>query len=147
MLGPYPDRATISWGGSILARGGARGEPGSNASAQPGITVRFRGPLGEVDMFGARRRRQERDEFLMVHSKIASIHGDLLRRDGDLLQALSTLTSATDHVSARLESDSALARVLTELVAAREPAAIDLTKERVLGGSVSGDGDASNFSN
>ncbi len=90
-------------------------------------------------MFGARRRRQERDEFLMVHSKIAAIHGDLLRRDEELLQALATLTEATDHVSARLESDSALARVLTELVSAREPAAIDLTKERVLGGSVTGD--------
>ncbi len=89
-------------------------------------------------MFGARRRREERDQFLMMHSKIAAIHGDLLRRDEELLQALSTLTSATDHVSARLESDSALARVLTELVSAREPAAIDLTKERVLGGSVTG---------
>lgn len=89
-------------------------------------------------MFGARRRRQERDEFLMVHSKIAAIHGELLRRDEELLQALSTLTAATDHVSARLESDSAVARVLTELISAREPAAIDLTKERVLGGSVTG---------
>lgn len=96
-------------------------------------------------MFGARRRRQERDEFLMVHSKIAAIHGDLLRRDEELLQALSTLTAATDHVSARLESDSALARVLTELVSAREPAAIDLTKERVLGGSVSIDSGTRNL--
>ncbi len=90
-------------------------------------------------MFGARRRRQERDEFLMVHSKIAAIHGDLLRRDEELLQALSTLTAATEHVNVRLESDSALARVLVELVSAREPTAIDLTKERVLGGSVTGD--------
>ena len=91
-------------------------------------------------MFGARRRREERDQFLMMHSKIAAIHGDLLRRDDELIQALSTLTAATDHVSARLESDSAMARVLTELVSAREPAAIDLTRERVLGGSVSIDG-------
>ena len=89
-------------------------------------------------MFGARRRREERDQFLMMHSKIAAIHGDLLRRDEELLQALSTLVSATDQVSARLESDSAMARVLTELVSAREPVAIDLTKERVLGGSVTG---------
>lgn len=89
-------------------------------------------------MFGARRRREERDQFLMMHSKIAAIHGDLLRRDEELVQALSTLTSATDQVSARLESDSAIARVLTELVSAREPVAIDLTKERVLGGSVTG---------
>lgn len=96
-------------------------------------------------MFGARRRRKERDEFLMVHSKIAAIHGDLLRRDEELLQALSTLTAATDHVNARLESDSALAQVLTELVSAREPAAIDLTKERVLGGSVSIDGGTRNL--
>lgn len=89
-------------------------------------------------MFGARRRREERDQFLMMHSKIAAIHGDLLRRDEELVQALSTLTSATDQVSARLESDSAIARVLTELVSAREPVAIDLTMERVLGGSVTG---------
>lgn len=95
-------------------------------------------------MFGARRRREERDQFLMMHSKIAAIHGDLLRRDEELVQALSTLTSATDQVSARLESDSAIARVLTELVSAREPVAIDLTKERVLGGSVSIDGGTRN---
>ena len=90
-------------------------------------------------MFGARRRREEREQFLMVHSKIAAIHGDLLRRDEELLQALSTLTAAADHVSARLETDSAMAQVLTELVSARESVAIDLTKERVLGGSVTGD--------
>ena len=90
-------------------------------------------------MFGKARRRQERDEFLMMHSKIAAIHGDLLRRDEELISALSTLTVVTHQVGARLESETTLAGVLTELMGAREPHAIDLTRERVLGGSVSGD--------
>ena len=89
-------------------------------------------------MFGiTRRRRQERDEFLMMHSKIAAIHGDLLRRDEELIAALSSLTAATHQVGERLESETTLAGVLSQLMTAREPVAIDLTKERVLGGSVS----------
>jgi hypothetical protein len=73
----------------------------------------------------------------MMHSKIAAIHGDLLRRDEELVAALSNLTAATDQVGARLESDTTLAGVLSELMGAREPRAIDLTRERVLGGSIS----------
>ena len=73
----------------------------------------------------------------MMHSKIAAIHGDLLRRDEELVAALSSLTAATDQVGARLESDTTLAGVLSELMGAREPRAIDLTRQRVLGGSVS----------
>ena len=88
-------------------------------------------------MFGSsRRRRRERDEFLMMHSKIAAIHGDLLRRDEELITALATLTAATHHVEERLQSDTTLAGVLSELVAGRESPALDLTRERVLGGSV-----------
>ncbi len=87
-------------------------------------------------MFGSKRRRRERDEFLMMHSKIAAIHGDLLRRDEELVSALDSLTAATQHVGDRLESDATLAGVLSELLAAREMPAIDLTRERVLGGSV-----------
>lgn len=75
----------------------------------------------------------------MMHSKIASIHGDLLRRDEELLAALTTLTAATNQVGDRLETDASLADVLNRLLAAREIPAIDLTKERVLGGSVSVD--------
>ena len=90
-------------------------------------------------MFGRARRRQERDEFLMMHSKIAAIHGDLLRRDEELISALSTLTVVTHQVGARLVSDTTLAGVLTELMSAREPPSIDLTRERVLGGSVAAD--------
>lgn len=86
-----------------------------------------------------RRRQQERDEFLMMHSKIAAIHGDLLRRDEELLTALSTLTVATNQVGERLETDASLADVLHRMLEARETPAIDLTKERVLGGSVSVD--------
>jgi|GEM_PF-4784892 hypothetical protein len=86
-----------------------------------------------------RRRQQERDEFLMMHSKIAAIHGDLLRRDEELLIALSTLTAATNQVGERLETDASMADVLNRLLVARETPAIDLTKERVLGGSVSGE--------
>ena len=95
-------------------------------------------------MFGARRRREERDEFLMMHSKIAAIHGDLLRRDEELLSALSLLTTATHHVGERLETETTLAKVLNQFLASREQPAIDLTKERVLGGSVSVDGAALN---
>lgn len=73
----------------------------------------------------------------MMHSKIAAIHGDLLRRDEELIAALSGLTAATHQVGSRLESDTTLAGVLSELMGAREPRAIDLTRERVLGGSVS----------
>ena len=73
----------------------------------------------------------------MMHSKIAAIHGDLLRRDEELVAALSSLTAVTHQVDARLESDTTLAGVLSELMGAREPRAIDLTRERVLGGSVS----------
>ena len=88
-------------------------------------------------MFGSgKRRRQERDEFLMMHSKIAAIHGDLLRRDEELVSALSSLTAATNHVGERLEADTTLAGVLSQLLAGRDTPAIDLTKERVLGGSV-----------
>ena len=83
-----------------------------------------------------RRRQQERNEFLMVHSKIAAIHGDLLRRDEELLTALSSLTSATQQVGSRLQTDATLVDVLQQLIATREPRSIDLTKERVLGGSV-----------
>ena len=87
-------------------------------------------------MFGSKRRQRERDEFLMMHSKIAAIHGDLLRRDEELVSALDSLTAATQHVGDRLESDITLAGVLSELLTARETPAIDLTRERVLGGSV-----------
>ena len=87
-------------------------------------------------MFGSKRRRRERDEFLMMHSKIAAIHGDLLRRDEELVSALDSLTAATHHVGERLESDATLAGVLSQLIAGRETPAIDLTRERVLGGSV-----------
>jgi len=73
----------------------------------------------------------------MMHSKIAAIHGDLLRRDEELIAALTTLTAATHQVGARLESDTTLAGVLSELMGTREPRAIDLTRERVLGGSIS----------
>lgn len=96
-------------------------------------------------MFGiGRRRQQERDEFLMMHSKIAAIHGDLLRRDEELLSALSSLTMATHHVGERLETETNLAKVLNQFLASREQPAIDLTKERVLGGSISVDGAALN---
>ena len=87
-------------------------------------------------MFGSKRRRREHEEFLMMHSKIAAIHGDLLRRDEELVTALDSLTAATQHVGDRLESDTTLAGVLSELLTAREAPAIDLTRERVLGGSV-----------
>ena len=89
-----------------------------------------------------RRRRQERDEFLLVHSKIAAIHGDLLRRDEELLNALSSLTAATNQVGERLETDASMVEVLNRLLVARETPAIDLTRERVLGGSVSVEPDA-----
>ena len=93
-------------------------------------------------MFGfGRRRRQERDEFLLVHSKIAAIHGDLLRRDEELIDALTNLTSATDRVGERLESETSVLAVLHRMIESRDQPAIDLTKERVLGGSVSVDDD------
>ncbi len=96
-------------------------------------------------MFGAlRRRRTQRDEFLMMHSKIAAIHGDLLRRDEALITALSSLTAATNHVGERLETENTLATVLNQYLTAREQPAIDLTRERVLGGSVAADGGVSN---
>ncbi len=93
-------------------------------------------------MFGfGRRRRQERDEFLLVHSKIAAIHGDLLRRDEELIDALTNLTSATDRVGEQLESETSVLAVLHRMIESRDQPAIDLTKERVLGGSVSVDDD------
>lgn len=90
-----------------------------------------------------RRRRTERAEFLMLHSKIAAIHGDLLRRDEELIMALSSLTAATNHVGERLQTENTLATVLHQLVTREQPA-IDLTRERVLGGSVAADGGVSN---
>lgn len=93
-------------------------------------------------MFGVlRRRRTEREEFLMIHSKIAAIHGDLLRRDEDLISALSSLTNATNHVGDRLDTEHTLVTVLQQFLTAREQPAIDLTRERVLGGSVGMDAD------
>lgn len=85
-----------------------------------------------------RRRQQERDEFLMMHSKIAAIHGDLLRRDEELISALTGLTEATAQVGDRLKTDTTLAEVLDRMLATRDDHAIDLTAEpRVVGGSVS----------
>ncbi len=98
-------------------------------------------------MFGfGRRRRQERDEFLLVHSKIAAIHGDLLRRDEELIDALTDLTRATDRVGERLRSETSVLETLHRMIEGREQPAIDLTKERVLGGSVSVDEDLPNNS-
>jgi hypothetical protein len=85
-----------------------------------------------------RRQRQERDEFLTIlDSKVAAIHEDLIRRDEELISALTTLTDTTHQVSERLETEASLADVLRQLVTTRDNRSIDLTKERVLGGSVS----------
>ncbi len=84
-----------------------------------------------------RRRQQERDEFLMMHSKIAAIHGDLLRRDEELIDALAQLTETTGQVGDRLRTDTHLAEMLDRMLTAREERSIDLTAEpRLVGGSV-----------
>jgi hypothetical protein len=87
-------------------------------------------------MFG-RRRRRERDEFRSMHAKIAAIHGDVIRRDGALLDALEDLAAVTREVGCRLEEQARFSEVMARLVAASEPLAIDLGEEpRVVGGSV-----------
>jgi hypothetical protein len=94
----------------------------------------------------AERRNRERDEIMLMHAKIAAIHADMVRRDEELrldlrtrrelIAALDRLTSAAERAEVRSESESELAGVLRQMLAARMPAEIDLTDERVLGGSV-----------
>ena len=81
-----------------------------------------------------------------MHAKIAAIHADMVRRDEelrldlrtrrDLIAALDRLTSAAERAEARSESESELAGVLRLMLAAQPSAEIDLTDERVLGGSI-----------
>lgn len=89
-------------------------------------------------MFGmGRRRRREHDEFMMMHAKIAAIHGDLIRRDEELLSTLGRLATVAERSEYRLEGELSLATVFRQLLDARDTGALDLTAgERVVGGSV-----------
>lgn len=87
-------------------------------------------------MFGRARRQRERDEFAMLHAKIAAIHGDLVRRDEELIAVLDRLATVTGDVEDRLAVTAPVIEGLRRAIEARAPAEIDLTRPRVLGGSV-----------
>lgn len=90
-------------------------------------------------MFGRARRQREREEFAMLHAKIAAIHGDLVRRDEELIAVLDRLATATGDVEERLAITAPAIEGLRRAIEARSPAEIDLTaRPRVLGGSVEG---------
>jgi hypothetical protein len=89
---------------------------------------------------GWRRRRRDRDEFFAMHAKIAAIHGDLLRRDEELLAVLSDLAVASQRIDERLAAESGLFDVINRVLETRDARAIDLTgTPRVLGGSIGTD--------
>ncbi len=89
-------------------------------------------------MFGSgRRRRRERDEFAMLHAKIAAIHGDLIRRDEELIGVLDRLATVAERSETRMEGELSLASVFRQMLEVRDAGQIDLaTGPRVLGGSV-----------
>ena len=72
----------------------------------------------------------------MLHAKIAAIHGDLVRRDEELIAVLDRLATATGDVEERLAITAPAIEGLQRAIEARSPAEIDLTAPRVLGGSV-----------
>jgi hypothetical protein len=88
-------------------------------------------------MFGTARRRREREEFAMLHAKIAAIHGDVIRRDEELIAVLDRLTAVTADMDDRLAITAPVIEGLRRAIEGRSPADIDLTgRPRVLGGSV-----------
>lgn len=88
-------------------------------------------------MFGRARRQREREEFAMLHAKIAAIHGDLVQRDEELIAVLDRLATVTGGVEERLAITAPAIEGLRRAIEARSPAEIDLTaRPRVLGGSV-----------
>jgi hypothetical protein len=97
-------------------------------------------------VFRRAERNRERDEIMLMHAKIAAIHADMVRRDEELrldlrtrrelIEALDRLTEAAERAEARSESETALVTALKQMILGRGSTTIDLSDERVLGGSV-----------
>lgn len=92
------------------------------------------------------RRQREQNEIMYMHAKIAAIHADMVKRDEelrldlrtrrDLIDAVDRLTHAVERAEERAEQEASLASVLRQMLTARSGGDIDLSAERVLGGTV-----------
>lgn len=91
------------------------------------------------------RKKRAREELLWtLHTKIAAIHGDVIRRDEDLLAVLTGLADTGERMRARLEAErterramlDAVIRLTDTLIASTARPAPVAPGPRVLGGSV-----------